>query len=368
MITTFSDKCSLYKPYFYKGNWQMSVKPELVTIGDMLFKPWQSELLSFIKSETDENKRKILKRQLWAITPSSISKDGRGVSAVVEHTGLLAFDIDKYNGQPISESTLQDMTRVIKKIPYTLYCGRSASGRGLWGMFRISDTDKHSLHFNAMSAAFKQIGIALDPAPSSIASLRFVSYDQDAYYNENASVFDKVVEPLKVVRKPLTINSDNTGDNSDGKALIEKFNSECTANQIHDILTNYGFNFHSVKGEQFRFTRPGRKGFFTNGQFIAGGNKKTIVIDRDGFQVNSGKRTVSGEYDVPINGTNQFIQRITVENGLIVGSDRLNTSNMPPAKAITVDALTTLPLDNSNDTGYVPDNGLRDVIIGTASI
>lgn len=234
----------------------MSVKPELVSISEMLFKPWQSELLSDIRSEPIKDKRDALKKRLWAMTPSSISEDGRGVSAVVEHTGLLAFDIDKYQGTAISESTLHDMFRVIIKIPYTLYCGRSASGRGLWGMFRISDTDKHSLHFNAMAAAFKQIGIDLDPAPSSIASLRFVSYDQDAYYNENAVVFDKVMEPLKVVRKPLATKSNDTPIEGDGKALIEKFNSECTANHIHDILTSYGFNFHSVKKERYRFTRP----------------------------------------------------------------------------------------------------------------
>lgn len=234
----------------------MSVKPELVSISEMLFKQWQPELISAIREESDKTKKAILKRQLWAITPSSISKDGRGVSSVIEHTGLLAFDIDKYQGTSISESTLQDMFRVITKIPYTLYCGRSASGRGLWGMFRISDTDKHSLHFNAMAAAFKQIGIDLDSAPSSIASLRFVSYDQDAYYNENAAVFDKVIEPLKVVRKPLATKSTDTNIEGDGKALIEKFNSECTANQIHDILTSYGFNFHSVKKERYRFTRP----------------------------------------------------------------------------------------------------------------
>jgi hypothetical protein len=256
MKTQLIEKCSLYKPYFYRGQWQMSVKPELVSIREMLNKPWQSDLLAAIRNEPVKDKRSILKRQLWAITPSSISKDGRGEIAVIEHTGLLAFDIDKYNGLPIDEPTLKAMIEVVTKIPYTLYCGRSASGKGIWGLFRISDKSKHSLHFNAMELAFKQIGIELDRAPSSIASLRFVSYDPDAYFNDNAEVFSKIVEPLKVVKKTLNTSGDSNDDISDAQSLIEKFNAGCTANQMHDILTSYGFNFHSVMGERYRFTRP----------------------------------------------------------------------------------------------------------------
>jgi hypothetical protein len=63
-----------------------------------------------------------------------------------------------------------------------------------------------------------------------------------------------------------------------------------------------------------------RKGAFTNGQFIGGGNKKALIMDKDGFETDSGKRTMSGEFDVPIGGTAQFIQMIRIENGLIVGT------------------------------------------------
>lgn len=258
MQASFSEKCSLYKPYFYQGSWRMSTKPELVSLSDMLFKPWQQELITAIRAQTDKNQKSILKKQLWAITPSSISEDGRGVNSVVKHTGLLAFDIDKYQGTQMSESTLQDMFNMITKIPYTMYCGRSAGGRGLWGLFRISDPNKHSLHFNAMAYAFKQLGVDIDPAPSSIASLRFVCYDPNAYWNNEAPIFDKVTEPVKSPKKRLMVKSISSDDNSDGKSLIQKFNSECTPNQIHDILTSYGFNFHSVQGERYRFTRPNK--------------------------------------------------------------------------------------------------------------
>jgi hypothetical protein len=101
------------------------------------------------------------------------------------------------------------------------------------------------------------------------------------------------------------------------------------------------------------FSTMSRKGIFTNGNIKAGGNDKTLVMDRDGFQVNSGKRTMSGQYDVPIAGTNQFIQRTTIENGLTVGTAVLSVVNLPAAKPVTKDDPTALQTNTPDDTEYV---------------
>jgi GH35 family endo-1,4-beta-xylanase len=136
------------------------------------------------------------------------------------------------------------------------------------------------------------------------------------------------------------------------------------------------YYFYAVRGPGFRvglstnnsagFSSMGRKGLFTSGQYIAGGNKKTLVMDRDGFKVNSGKRTVSGQFDTPIDGTTQLTLRTTIENGLIVGSETLNKANLPAPAPITVNNTTTLPPDSSNDTGYVPNDGTGGVVLTPA--
>jgi hypothetical protein len=109
-----------------------------------------------------------------------------------------------------------------------------------------------------MKAGFEDLGITIDTAPSSIASLRFLSYDHDAFFNMEAKIFDLLYEPVKPVKNKLKSEKSGGNENSDGGQLIKQFNTTCTAENMHDILTTYGFNFHSKKGPRYRFTRPGK--------------------------------------------------------------------------------------------------------------
>src|SRR5690606_1732665 len=122
-----------------------------------------------------------------------------GEKYVVAHSGFMAFDIDGIGGD------MQRVFDLVKQIPYTAYCARSASGNGLWGLFPISDKTRHAQHFDAMKMAFESLGIAIDPAPRNIASLRFFAFDENAYFNEEALVFDKIFEPVKTHKSQLKL-------------------------------------------------------------------------------------------------------------------------------------------------------------------
>lgn len=100
------------------------------------------------------------------------------------------------------------------------------------------------------------------------------------------------------------------------------------------------------------FASMGRRGFFTNWTYRAGGNGKEITMDRDGFTVNSGKRTISGSIIIPPFAGSTDNKKLLIENGLIVGYETATTPG-----SITVNDPTSLPVDNTNDTGYVPDTG-----------
>jgi GH35 family endo-1,4-beta-xylanase len=100
------------------------------------------------------------------------------------------------------------------------------------------------------------------------------------------------------------------------------------------------------------FSSMGRRGFFTNWAYRAGGNGKEITMDRDGFTVNSGKRTISGSIIIPPFAGTTDNKKLLIENGLIVGYETATTPG-----SITVNDPTSLPVDNTNDTGYVPDTG-----------
>lgn len=255
-MKSINEKCSLFKPYLKADKWCMGTTPETVNIIDLLIYPFQHDLLNEIRTAKTKDERSILKKQLPAFTPSAIMQGGRGNDKVVQHTGLMQFDIDGI------EDRLPEVFEAIKSIPYTLYAARSASGNGIWGLFRISNPKFHSQHFYAMSAAFQTLGITVDPAPKAVASLRFVSYDENAYFNLDAKLFDKRLEPVKTpvsMPKPKVLKPGKSAYNdTDGKELIEKFNKECTAQQMDEILTNFGFQYHSMAASRYRYTRPGK--------------------------------------------------------------------------------------------------------------
>jgi len=134
---------------------------------------WQKEIEQ-IRSEKDDLIRKKLKERLFAVTIGGVFKE-RKQDKLIEHSGFLAVDIDKYND---TQSLIQD------KYTYSLF--RSASGNGICVIIKINK-DKHKESYNWISNYyFVNYGISVDPAPKNVASLRFVSYDQELYINEKS--------------------------------------------------------------------------------------------------------------------------------------------------------------------------------------
>ena len=238
---------SKFIPYIdQNGQYCMSTIPVATTLYDALSDGSQNALLKELRSYQYKCcEQAILKRQLCAITPSSLQKAGRGEKYHKQHSGFIQFDIDGVKG-----SERVRLFALLCSIPYVAYCGLSASGNGYWGLFPIANTDKHTQHFDAMDAAFKEWGISIDGKPRNVASLRFLSHDENGYFNFDAKVFDKVIESKPVVKNPLRPkgqSQDNPWSN---------FNSNADFDLIHTILLNAGWQYNHTKGEKVRYTRP----------------------------------------------------------------------------------------------------------------
>lgn len=242
---------SLFKPSLFEGKYIPGTNPETISLGNAIGFNHTPEVLQAIKAEADKAKRSALKTQLWAITPSAVLEGGRRAENVVKHSGLLAFDIDSINKDELSA-----YKKCISEIPYTVYVGESASGLGLWGLFRISNPEKHGEHFDAMQRAFSDLEITIDTAPRAVNSLRYLAYDSGHYFNPNAKIFDKTLESLKTPKNSLKWKMYDKEFN--GNKLLEWFNANCTAENMDEILTAYGFNYHSKRGDRYRYTRPGK--------------------------------------------------------------------------------------------------------------
>src|SRR5690606_15937872 len=105
--------------------------------------------------------------------------------------------------------------------------------------------------------------LEIDTAPSSVASLRFICCDKDAYINPFADVFtDKIEEKKKPAPSLPTSTPARVLRNSQQLTAKEKiylWNTEVSFATIDSILSSAGWKRDSVKGQKVRYTRPGKE-------------------------------------------------------------------------------------------------------------
>lgn len=181
-----------------------SVKPEsTIDIPDFLnnikYGKWK-DLIEPIRIEQDKEKRKILKEQVPAVTCSG-TFTSRNQNNIIKHSGFIAIDIDGFNDKTPIESDI-----------YTYACFRSASGNGLCVLVKVNP-EKHKECFRWIQQHyFNTYGIVVDPAPSNVASLRFVSYDPDLFINEKSKNAKTLVEPKATKSLPIILSTDKVGE------------------------------------------------------------------------------------------------------------------------------------------------------------
>jgi predicted P-loop ATPase len=168
-------KISLFKSLPKKG--ESHLCSEVITMMDFLngvrFGKWSSVIEPII-AEKDKARRNAMKRNIPSVTIAGVFRE-RKASELLEHSGFMAIDIDSFN----------DKTQ-LQSDPYTYSLFYSASQTGLVVLVKVNP-DKHKESYNWISDYyFKNFGIAVDEAPKSVASLRYVSFDPDLFINERS--------------------------------------------------------------------------------------------------------------------------------------------------------------------------------------
>lgn len=178
------------------------------------------------------------KKTLSGITPSGVFSN-RSESGLIQHSGLIQFDVDNIDNPAYQKAK-------ITHIPYVAYLSYSTSGRGLWGLIPVLYPDRHKDHFRAIQQAFSKAGITIDPAPSNVASFRFVSYDPEPYFNHDAEIFPYLIEESK-----------QRSSGRDNRTKVEQLISKIQYTRT-DITTGYdnwlkvGFSLAEEFGESGR--------------------------------------------------------------------------------------------------------------------
>lgn len=153
-------------------------------------------LIKILRQESDEEKRRRIKDLLPAVTVSCICSK-RLTSSIIGYTNLICIDIDGKDNPSISD--MEELKARLGELPYVMYCGLSASGKGVFCIIPYEDYRKHKQYFYAIEREFKEMGIIIDSSCSDICRLRFYSYDEHPYINWNAEVYTHTLEKSNII-------------------------------------------------------------------------------------------------------------------------------------------------------------------------
>jgi len=139
----------------------------------------------------DEKEAKTIKKGLPGFTPSGTFKETRANLNLASYSGVVSLDIDN-----LSEKELESLKAIAKNDPNSLYVFISPSGNGFkMGVKVDSSGENHCQAFEQVKAHYLPLfGEKIDQLPD-VARLCFMSYDPEAFYNPDSSVFH--IEEIK---------------------------------------------------------------------------------------------------------------------------------------------------------------------------
>ena len=227
MKSIFETKISLY------SNVEDNVGTE-ISLHDFLFCDQYKEQIEAIRSITDEEVQKSLKKQLPQATISGTFAPTRKSENLVCHSNLLCIDIDKKDNMNVD--WFDNLKQEWHNIPQILYAAHSVRGEGWFAIFRIAYPEKHRAQFESLRKDFAKSGLVIDKSCKDVSRMRTISYDPDPYVNENATLYNKVwIDPRPKFRAQYS--------RGDDMEQVERYCYEIVNRGI-DITVTYDEWFH----------------------------------------------------------------------------------------------------------------------------
>ena len=186
MGSIFDVKCSIYR----------SAKDRIgtgdITIAEFLLgERWKGPVLRLrdmvaeygpLEAKMHED-YKLTKQQLPGATLSGLFSRRKG-DCLIQHTGFVAIDIDL--GDNTSIGNFGTILRTLRHRAEVAMYMRSCSGTGYFALIPLAYPEHHKEQFRALQKEYAAMGIVLDNACSDITRIRFASYDEHPYVNEQA--------------------------------------------------------------------------------------------------------------------------------------------------------------------------------------
>lgn len=165
-------------------------KPVTENLYNLLTDGRYAERIERVRKESAPQKQKELKNALPSFTPSGVFSENDDISLVF-HSGFICIDIDKKDNMDVGN--FDEMRTLIAQIPFVAYCGLSVRGEGYFCIIPIKYPDKHKQHFRSLQLNFAHCGVTIDESCSNVSRKRYVSHDEDFYYNSDAEVYSLTI-------------------------------------------------------------------------------------------------------------------------------------------------------------------------------
>lgn len=136
---------------------------------------------------------KDLKSKLFAFTPSCICK-GKTLKKdnVVHINNIIAIDIDGSDNPTLS---VEQMKEIVTQLPFVRYCAKSVGGKGIYCLIpfkkEFANKDNFKEVFLSLQNLFAEMGIIIDKSCSNYNRQRYVSYDDNEYWNDHCIIYNK---------------------------------------------------------------------------------------------------------------------------------------------------------------------------------
>jgi hypothetical protein len=197
----FADEVQIFS-FFNRANDSIKIKD--ISINDYIeMLTDESKKDSFIKLRSlpiDEYK-KTKGNYLNAITGSCIvSSEGRTKADIKALNGLCVVDFDEL---PDSFNNWQDFKEALSKDEYSYLLHYSASARGLCMFVKIpTENDFNEIYLSFDEYFFQKYGAKIDRLQDE-NRLRFISYDEDIFSNQNSKLYTDTKKAVLTSVKPF---------------------------------------------------------------------------------------------------------------------------------------------------------------------
>ncbi|WP_455098624.1 AAA family ATPase [Prevotella histicola] len=160
-----------------------------------------------IDRQANESEYKKAKEKVLSYTPSCVCQ-GETAKEVKEINALIAVDLDAKDNEGV---TIEEMRKKINSLPYVMYSSLSVGGKGMYALIPILESNKNDFKgvFNALNEDFKALGLTLDSSCVNVNRERYMSFDDNEYWNDKAEIYTKKISIPTQVNTTLLRGGDN---------------------------------------------------------------------------------------------------------------------------------------------------------------